>query len=83
MAQHALRREDDQRLAPVAQRLPAQQMEILRRVRRLADLEIVARRELQKAFDAGAGVLRPLAFVAMRQQAGPRPRAVPTCLRRR
>ena len=32
MAQHALRREDDERLAPVAQGLAAQQMKILRGV---------------------------------------------------
>ena len=68
MAQHALRSEHDQRLAPVAQRLAAQQVKILRRIRRLADLEIVAGRELQKALDAGARVLRSLAFVAVGQK---------------
>ena len=68
MAQHALRREDDQRLAPVAQGLPAQQVEILRRVRGLRDLHIVLGGELDKALDAGAGMLRPLAFVAVGQQ---------------
>ena len=83
MPQHALRRKDDQRLAPVAQRLPPQQVKILRRIRRLADLEIVPRRELQKAFDAGAGMLRPLAFIAVGQQQHHARRAVPICLRRR
>jgi hypothetical protein len=68
MAQHALRSEHDQRLAPVPQRLPPQQMKILRGVRRLRDLNIVFGRELNEALDARAGVLRPLAFVAVRQQ---------------
>ena len=68
MAQHALGREDDERLAPGAQRLAAQQVEILRGGRGLADLDVVARGELQVALDAGAGVLRALAFVAVRQQ---------------
>ena len=49
-------------------RLPPKQMEILRRIGRLADLEIVARRQLQEAFDARAGVFRALPFVAVRQQ---------------
>src|ERR1700693_1291786 len=68
MAQHALGSEDHKRLPPVAQGLTAQQMEILRGVRRLTDLEIVASRELQKAFDAGTGVLRSLTFIAVRQK---------------
>ena len=68
MAQHALRREDDQRLAPVAQCLPAQEMEILRGVRGLAIWMLSFRGELNEALDAGAGVLRTLAFVAVRQQ---------------
>ena len=70
MAQHALRREDDERLAPGAQSLTAQQVEILRGSGGLADLDIVARGELQVALDAGAGVLGALAFVAVRQQQG-------------
>ncbi len=49
-------------------RLTAQQVKILRRIRRLADLEIVARRELQKPFDARARVFGTLALVAVRQQ---------------
>ena len=65
MAQHAFRREDYQRLAPVAQGLAAEQMKILRGIRRLRDLNIVFRGELQEALDAGAGVFRSLAFVAV------------------
>src|ERR1700677_1623265 len=68
MAQHALRREDDQRFAPVTQGLAAQQVKILCGVRGLRDLNIVLGAELQKALNAGAGVLRPLAFVAVRQK---------------
>ena len=68
MAQHALRSEDDQRLAPVAQGLAAQEMEILRGVRRLRDLDIVLGRELDEALDAGAGMFRALAFVAVGQE---------------
>ncbi len=68
MAQHALGREDDERLAPFLQSLPAQEMEILRGVRGLADLDVVVRGELEIAFDARAGVLRTLAFVAVGQE---------------
>ncbi len=68
MTEHALRGEYDQRFAPVAQRLAPQQVKILHCIRRLADLKIVPRRELQEAFDASAGVLRPLPFVTMRQK---------------
>ena len=43
-------------------------MEVLGRIRWLANLEVVAGRQLQKSFDARARMLRPLAFVAVRQQ---------------
>ena len=43
-------------------------MEVLRRRRRLADLDIVVRRQLQIPLDARARVLRPLALIPMRQQ---------------
>src|SRR5580692_1212694 len=68
MTQHALGRENNQRFAPVPQRLPPQQMKILRRVRRLADLKIISCCELQETFDARARVLRSLALIAVRQQ---------------
>ena len=55
-------------LRHVPHRLTPQQMKILGRIRRLANLQIVFGGELQKAFDAGAGVFRALAFVAVRQQ---------------
>src|SRR5579864_1135697 len=68
MAQHAFRRKHHQRLTPGAKSLPAQQVKVLRRGRRLRNLEIVLRRKLQKALNARARVLRTLAFVAVRQQ---------------
>src|SRR5271167_3126133 len=68
MAQHALRSEYDQRLPPVAQGLASQQVEILCGVRRLRDLDVMFRSELNEALDAGAGVLRSLPFVAVRKK---------------
>ena len=68
MAQHALGREDDERLAPFAQGLAAEQVEVLRGGGGLADLHVVAGGEVQVALDARAGVLGSLAFVAVRQQ---------------
>ena len=55
-------------LRHAAQRLAAQQVEILRGGGGLANLHVVARGELQVALDARAGMLRSLAFVAVRQQ---------------
>ena len=55
-------------LRHVAQRLPPQQMKILRGGGGLANLHVVARGELQKSFDARAGMLRALAFVAVREK---------------
>ena len=51
-----------------AQCLAAQQMKILRCIRRLANLKIISRRQLQKTLDACAGMLRALAFVTVRQE---------------
>ena len=83
MAQHALGSEHDQRLAPLTHRLPAQHMEVLGGVGRLADLNIVSRRELQIALDARAGVFRALSFVAVREQQDESGQQDPICLRRR
>src|SRR5579863_6808867 len=68
MAQHAFWREYDQRLAPQAARLPAQQMKILRGRGGLADVHVALGGELHEALDARAGVFRALAFVAVREQ---------------
>src|SRR5437868_5673918 len=65
MPQHALGSENNQRLAPWTQRLSSQKMKILSGRRRLADLHVVSRRELQKALDARARVLRALTFIAV------------------
>ena len=67
MPQHALGREHDQGLPPLAQRLPTQQVEILSSVRGLTDLDIVSRRQLQEALYARTRMFRTLAFVAVRQ----------------
>ncbi len=68
MAQQALGRHDDQRLAPGPQHLAAQQVEELRRRGRLHDLEVVLGGELQEALEAAAAVLRAHALEAVRQQ---------------
>src|SRR5580765_3684323 len=52
----------------MAQCLTAQEMEILRGVAGLRDLDIVFSGELNEALDASAGVFRALAFVAVGQQ---------------
>src|SRR5437899_6504032 len=66
--QHALRRKDNQRLAPRTPRLAAQHVEILSGGGGLANLHVVFGGELHKAFEAGAGMLRPLPFITMRQK---------------
>src|SRR6516162_2825580 len=65
MAKHALRCKNDERHAPLAHGLTAQQVKILACSGRLYDLHVVAGAELEVALDAGAGVLGPLAFVSM------------------
>ena len=83
MPQHALGRKDDQRFPPLPQSLPPQKMEILRRRRRLADLDIVARGKLQVALDTRARMFRPLPFVAVRQKHHDAREQVPFILARR
>src|SRR5580692_12129164 len=68
MPQHALWREDDQRLAPHAARLPAQHMKILRGRRRLTDLHVVFRSKLHETLKARAGMLRSLPLITVREQ---------------
>src|SRR5260370_5159781 len=68
MAQHALGCEDDERFAPWAAHLTAQHMEILSGRRGLANLHVVLGGELHEALQARAGMLRPLAFVAVRKE---------------
>src|SRR5713226_4322879 len=68
MAQHTFGREHNQGLAPVTQRLTAEHVKVLRGGRWLADLYVVFGGELQVTFNASAGVLRALPFIAVRQQ---------------
>src|ERR1700675_3429822 len=77
MAQHAFWREDDQRLAPGTQGLPAQHVKILRGRRGLANLQIVLGGQLHVALDARAGMLRALALVTVRQQKNESSRKIP------
>src|SRR5258708_25685334 len=77
MAQQALGRHDDERLAQRAQHLPAQHVEHLRRRRGNANLHVELGAELQKSLEARRGVFRTLAFVAMRQEQGDAGHAAP------
>ena len=58
-------------------------MEILRGGRRLANLNVVARRQLQKPLDACAGMLRPLPFVSVRKQQHDARQQIPLVFARR
>src|SRR5207247_4219516 len=49
-------------------RLAPQHVEVLRRRRRIRDYEVALGDELEKALEARAGVLGPLALVAVRQE---------------
>src|SRR5258706_13507630 len=68
MAQQALGCHHHERLAPATLHLPAQAVEVLSGSRWVDDLDVIIRRETQKAFQAGARMLRPLPFKAVRQQ---------------
>ena len=57
-----------ERRPPDAERLTPQQVKVLRRGRRLADLEIVFGGKLEKALDPAARVLGALPLVAVRQE---------------
>ena len=77
MAQQALGRHHDQRLAPLAQHLAAQDVEVLRRRGGVDDLDVVLGAQGEEPLQPGAGVLGALALEAVRQQqdeaAQPRP----------
>ena len=79
MAQQALRREHDerQRIGVEQQRLTAQHVEVLRGGRAVDDAHVQVGSQLQEALDARARVIRPLAFVAVRQQQHERRRHAP------
>ena len=61
-------RHDDQRALLGDARLAAQQVEVLRRRRQVRHADVALGGELQEALEAGAGVLRARALVAVRQQ---------------
>ncbi len=83
VAQQRLRRHQDQRLAEVALQLAAQDVEIVRRRRAVGDLHVVLGAHLQEALEPRRGMLRPLALVAVRQQADEAGHAQPLALARR
>ena len=83
VAQQRLRRHQDQRLAEVALQLPAQDVEIVGRRREVGDLHVVFGAKLQEALEPRRGMLRPLAFIAVRQQADEARHAQPLALARR
>src|SRR5271155_4979772 len=58
-------------------------MKILRSRRRLANLDVVARRELKEPFDARARMFRALALVPMRQEQHHARQQIPLVLARR
>src|SRR5206468_3949803 len=64
-SQKAFGRQHHERLPPAAQDLPAEEMEILGRRRRLDHFEVVFGRELEEPLEARARVLGALAFVAV------------------
>ena len=68
VAQHRLRREHDQRPVDAVQRVPAQQVEVVRRRRRHRDRHRALGPQQQEPLDAARRVVGPLALVAVRQQ---------------
>ena len=66
--QQRLGRHHDQGLAEIAQQLPPQDVEIIGRRGAVGDLDIVLGAELQIALEPRRAMLRPLPFVAVRQQ---------------
>src|ERR1700742_4061568 len=68
MAEQALRRHHDERLAQVAQHLAPEHVKHLGRRRRNAYLHIELRAQLQKPLKPRRRVLGPLALIAMRQE---------------
>ena len=82
VAEQRLRRHQDQRLAEVALQLPAQDVEVVGRRRAVGDLHVVFGAKLQEALEPGRRVLRPLALIAVRQQADEAGHAQPLALAR-
>ncbi len=68
VTQQAFRGHDHQRLATGPAHLPTQQMIELRRLGRNDDHHVVLRAQLQKTFEPGRGMLRPLTLHSVRQE---------------
>src|SRR5205085_4089787 len=68
VAQETLWSNDDQRLAPTAQCLPTQTVEVLRRRGWIHNLQIVLDAQHEKTFEPRAGMLRSLAFKSVWQE---------------
>src|SRR5690348_9031258 len=66
--QEAFRSHDDERPRGRVERLSPQQVEVLRRRRAVRDPQVLLRRKLQEALEAGARVLGAVALVAVRQE---------------
>src|SRR6516162_4726204 len=82
MAQQALRRHDDQRLAEGLMHLPAQHVEHLCGSRGHAYLHVVLRAQLQETLETRRGMLGARAFVTVRQQQRQAAEALPLSLAR-
>ncbi len=59
---------DDERLSKRLPHLTTQQMEVLSRRRRIADLHVVPGAQLQEPLEPGAGVIGPLSFQCVRKE---------------
>jgi hypothetical protein len=66
--QQALRSDDDERPRGRIERLPPQQMEVLRGRRAVRDADVLLRAELQEALEPGTRVLGSIALVPVREQ---------------
>ncbi len=66
--QQALRGHQDERTRRDVERLLAHEVEILRGGRRVRDPDVLLRSELQESFESRTRMLRPVAFVPMREQ---------------
>ena len=82
MTQQRLGRHDHQRLAPDAQHLPAQAVEVLRGRGEVADLDVVFGGQREESFQAGAASARAPALRSRAARAARCRRGGSTCLRR-
>src|SRR5262249_18163687 len=80
-AEQALRRQHDERLAPLAQHLSPEQVEVLCRRGRIADLDVVLGTLLEEALEARRGMLRPLSLETVRQEQRESREALPLVFR--